>query len=161
MKIYVPPIKSQGIKTKLIPWISSTVPRRFAGTWIEPFMDTGAVAFNLAPDVAVLCDTNPHLIKFYQSIADGEVTPKVVRDFLSREGARLLDKGESHYYHIRDQRSPSAVGFLIPQQGRLQRHDQVQPERGVQRPLLSQDTKIRAGLHNKNSKSGLLRCAPA
>ena len=65
-------------------------------------MGTGAVAFNLAPDVAVLCDTNPHLIKFYQSIADGEVTPEVVRDFLSREGARLLDKGENHYYHIRE-----------------------------------------------------------
>lgn len=102
MKVHVPPIKSQGIKTKLIPWISSTVPRKFEGVWIEPFMGTGAVAFNLAPDVAVLYDTNPHLIKFYQSIADGEVTPAVVRDFLGREGARLLDQGEGHYYHIRD-----------------------------------------------------------
>ena len=36
VKVGVPPIKSQGIKTKLVPWIKSVVPDNFSGTWIEP-----------------------------------------------------------------------------------------------------------------------------
>ena len=62
MKVSVPPIKSQGIKTKLVPWVRQVVPEEFNGTWIEPFCGTGAVAFNIAPKRALLCDSNPHLI---------------------------------------------------------------------------------------------------
>lgn len=47
-RIVVPPIKSQGIKTKLIPFISTLVPSSQSGRWIEPFMGTGVVGFNLA-----------------------------------------------------------------------------------------------------------------
>lgn len=101
-KVGVPPIKSQGIKTKLVPWINSIVPSDFEGTWIEPFMGTGAVAFNVAPRRAILCDTNPHLVNFYTSIASGEITPEIVKEFLTREGSILLSKGEDHYYFIRD-----------------------------------------------------------
>jgi len=101
-KVGVPPIKSQGIKTKLVPWIQSIVPSDFNGTWIEPFMGTGAVAFNVAPRRAILCDTNPHLVNFYASIASGEITPEVVKEFLNREGETLLSKGEDHYYFVRD-----------------------------------------------------------
>ena len=97
-----PPIKSQGIKTKLVPWIKSIIPPDFNGTWIEPFMGTGAVAFNVAPSRAVLCDTNPHIVKFYTSIASGEITPEIVKDYLTREGQTLLSKGEDHYYFVRD-----------------------------------------------------------
>ncbi len=102
MKVNVPPIKSQGIKTKLVPWINSIVPPGFEGKWIEPFMGTGVVAFNIAPKHALLCDTNPYLVDFYQSIAEGAITPEIVRHYLNAEGAKLLDKGESHYYEIRD-----------------------------------------------------------
>lgn len=102
IKVNVPPIKSQGIKTKLVPWIESIVPRDFKGTWIEPFMGTGAVAFNVAPRLAVLCDTNPHLINFYSAIARGDITPEIVKAYLIKEGASLLEKGEDHYYFIRD-----------------------------------------------------------
>jgi DNA adenine methylase len=101
-KVGVPPIKSQGIKTKLVPWIQSIVPSDFNGTWIEPFMGTGAVAFNVAPRRAILCDTNPHLVNFYSGIASGEITPEVVKEFLTREGEVLLSKGEDHYYYVRD-----------------------------------------------------------
>lgn len=102
MKVGVPPIKSQGIKTKLVPWIQSIVPSDFDGAWIEPFMGTGAVAFNVAPRRAILCDTNPHLVNFYSGIASGEITPEVVKEFLDREGKILLSKGEDHYYFVRD-----------------------------------------------------------
>jgi DNA adenine methylase len=101
-KVGVPPIKSQGIKTKLVPWIKSIIPINFDGSWIEPFMGTGAVAFNVAPRRAVLCDTNPHLINWYSGIASGEINPEVVKDYLIREGALLLEKGEDHYYSVRE-----------------------------------------------------------
>ena len=31
MKVSVPPIKSQGIKTKLVPWIKNIIPADFDG----------------------------------------------------------------------------------------------------------------------------------
>lgn len=101
-KVGVPPIKSQGIKTKLVPWIQGIVPSDFSGAWVEPFMGTGAVAFNVAPRRAILCDTNPHLVNFYSGMASGEITPEVVKEYLTREGEILLSKGEDHYYFVRD-----------------------------------------------------------
>lgn len=102
VKIGIPPIKSQGIKTKLVPWIKSIVPNHFKGIWIEPFMGTGVVGFNVAPQQAVLCDTNPHLINFYSSIASGEITSEIVKEYLTHEGRLLSLKGEEHYYFIRE-----------------------------------------------------------
>ena len=102
IKIHVPPIKSQGIKSKLVPWIKSVVPHDFEGVWIEPFMGTGVVAFNIAPKSSILCDTNPHLVNFYQSLNKEEINADKVKKFLISEGALLLEKGESHYYEIRE-----------------------------------------------------------
>ena len=65
-------------------------------------MGTGVVAFNLAPKYALLCDTNPHIVTFYQAVSDGNITPDIVRDYLEKEGAMLLEKGESHYYMVRE-----------------------------------------------------------
>lgn len=115
MKVNVPPIKSQGIKTKLIPWIKSAIPRGFNGVWIEPFMGTGAVGLNLAPSKALLCDTNPHLINFYNEINNGKITADIVRDFLKDEGSLLLEKGEEHYYYVRSRfnESHSPLDFLF------------------------------------------------
>ena len=115
MKVGVPPIKSQGIKTKLVPWIKSIIPSDKIGVWVEPFMGTGVVAFNVAPKEALLCDTNPHLINFYSSIASGDITPLVVKLYLEHEGALLLSKGEDHYYFIRDRfnSTHSPLDFLF------------------------------------------------
>jgi len=115
MKVNVPPIKSQGIKTKLVPWVKSIVPEGFDGAWIEPFMGTGAVAFNIAPVNAILCDTNPHLVNFYSSLAHGEITSEIVRYFLTEEGNNLLEKGEEHYYEVRERfnKNHSPLDFLF------------------------------------------------
>jgi len=114
-KVKVPPIKSQGIKTKLVPWIRSIVPENFVGRWIEPFMGTGVVAFNLTYKKALLCDTNPHVIHFYSSITNGTLTPEMAREYLIREGEILHRKGESHYYVIRDRfnENHSPLDFLF------------------------------------------------
>lgn len=102
MKVWIPPIKSQGIKTKLVPWIRNVVPADFDGRWIEPFMGTGVVGFNIAPKNALMCDTNPHLINFYTAVLQKKITPSIVRHYLIEEGEQLEKKGESHYYAIRE-----------------------------------------------------------
>jgi DNA adenine methylase len=113
--VNVPPIKSQGIKTKLVPWVKSMVPSGFSGVWVEPFMGTGVVAFNIAPANALLCDKNPHLVNFYSSLAQRKITSEGVGSFLTEEGQTLLAKGEDHYYEIRDRfnKHHSPLDFLF------------------------------------------------
>ena len=77
----VPPIKCQGIKTKLVPWIRAVVPSDFDGRWIEPFMGSGVVAFNIRPSRAVLADSNPHLVNFYAAIAEKRSPQLPYEDF--------------------------------------------------------------------------------
>ncbi len=97
-----PPIKTQGIKTKLVPLIASSVIWTGDGRWIEPFLGSGVVALNVAPQRAVLADTNEHMIALYRGIQDGSVNGHNMRAYLVREGSNLLEKGEKHYYAVRD-----------------------------------------------------------
>ena len=102
LRTVAPPIKCQGIKTKLVPWIRAVIPSSYDGRWIEPFMGSGVVAFNMHPKRALLCDSNPHLIKFYQAIATGAITASSVRQFLEKEGAELLRSEGEYFYEVRD-----------------------------------------------------------
>lgn len=115
-KIFVPPIKSQGIKTKLVPWISSNVSALKYERWVEPFMGTGVVAFNIRPKKAFLCDSNPHLIRFYNSLKDKEITSKIVRKYLTEEGTKLLASEGTYYYEVRtrfnEEKNPLDFLFL-------------------------------------------------
>ena len=98
----VPPIKCQGIKTRLVSWIRSVAPSSFTGRWVEPFMGSGVVAFNICPGKAILADSNPHVINFYKAIAAEKITPISVRSFLVREGDKLLRSNGDHYYVVRE-----------------------------------------------------------
>lgn len=101
-KVHVPPIKTQGIKTKLVPWIARCAPSDAGTVWVEPFMGSGVVGFNLAPRRALFSDTSVHIIDFYRSIQDGELTAASCRKFLESEGARLKSRGGDYYYEVRD-----------------------------------------------------------
>ncbi|MEW6127771.1 MAG: Dam family site-specific DNA-(adenine-N6)-methyltransferase [Acidobacteriota bacterium] len=101
-KIYVPPIKCQGIKTKLVSWIIAATQGVDYERWIEPFMGSGVVGFNLRPQRALFCDRNVHLIGFYNAIKTNRLTPTLAGEFLEDEGAKLSQIGEAHYYSIRD-----------------------------------------------------------
>lgn len=92
-KVHVPPIKTQGIKTKLVPWISQYASLDAQTVWVEPFMGSSVVGLNLAPKRALFSDTNVHIIDFYRSIQDGELTAASCRKFLESEGARLKSRG--------------------------------------------------------------------
>lgn len=112
-----PPIKCHGIKTKLVPFIFRNIcwDEAAGGRWIEPFLGSGVVVLNLAPERALLADTNQHIIRFYQAIQRGEVTPAIVRDYLSQEGRKLERAGEDYYYEVRNRfnRTGSPLDFLF------------------------------------------------
>ena len=103
MRIVVPPIKSQGIKTKLVPWIMELAPK-VKGKWIEPFLGTGVVAFNSGYKKAILNDTNPHIINFYKGVQQRVITAPLMKNYLEKEGEILSkadNKGYEHYLKIR------------------------------------------------------------
>ena len=117
MKVITPPIKSQGIKTKLVPWIREILPNK-NGTWIEPFLGTGVVAFNMGFEKAALNDINPHIIHLYKEIQNKKITPQIVRQYLEEEGGKLRKSGDNGYDHfrfIRDRfnESPNSLDFIF------------------------------------------------
>ncbi len=114
-KIFVPPIKSQGIKTKLVDWINSNVQDVQYERWVEPFMGTGVVAFNIRPKNAILCDSNPHLINFYKALQNKEITSGLVKNHLTLEGKKLLNSNGDYYYEVRDRfnKNGNPIDFLF------------------------------------------------
>ncbi len=101
-KIYVPPIKIQGIKTKLVDLISEVTYISDDTVWYEPFMGSGVVGLNLAPKHAVFADTNPYVIELYNEIKNKNINSYIVRQYLEKEGHLLAERDEKHYYYVRD-----------------------------------------------------------
>lgn len=101
-KIHIPPIKCQGIKSKLIPWVKETIKWEGKGKWVEPFLGSGVVAFNCAQETALLCDSNPHIIRFYDAIQKGVIDHQIARDYLEQEGQKLLKSNGDYYYDVRE-----------------------------------------------------------
>ena len=108
-KILVPPIKCQGIKTKLVPLILSCAANVKSERWIEPFMGSGVVGLNARRSTAMFADLNPHLINFYSAVKSGTVTSETARTFLEIEGAQLETIGEKYYYDIRERFNDSGA----------------------------------------------------
>lgn len=115
-KVQVPPIKCQGIKTKLVPFIQEHIDWDGKGVWIEPFLGSGVVGFNVNPKRAIFADTNPHIINFYQKINEKEITPSIVKRYLVDEGKNLSEGGKNYYYEVRarfnEQHNPLDFLFL-------------------------------------------------
>lgn len=98
----VPPLKSQGIKTRLLSFLFAETRWEGEGRWIEPFCGSGVVAFNLAPPRALLADANPAVITFYSALQQGTLTPDSVEEHLAREGVLLEGSDGDHYYAVRE-----------------------------------------------------------
>lgn len=114
-KVFVPPIKIQGIKTKLVPVIKENISMDSDTLWVEPFMGSGVVGFNAAPNKAIFADTNPHIIKFYNEIKTGKITASFVREFLEQEGSYLAEKEDEYYYEVRNRfnKEHDSLDFLF------------------------------------------------
>ena len=99
-KIIIPPVKSQGIKTKLIPDIRDLISqsKRQYNRWVEPFMGTGIVGFNCLSEIKhVMCDVNPHIVNLYKNIQSGNIDENSVREYLENQSL-LLQHGEDDFY---------------------------------------------------------------
>lgn len=101
-KVYIPPIKIQGIKTKLVQTIADNIYLTKNSVWYEPFMGSGVVGINLAPNKAFFSDTNPYTIALYNAIKYKQIDSQLVREYLEYEGALLAQKDDAHYYYIRE-----------------------------------------------------------
>lgn len=101
-KVYIPPFKTQGIKTKLVPLIKENVFINDSTLWVEPFMGSAVVGLNIAPKKAIFADINPHIINFYNKLKKHEITSTTVAIFLHKQGALLSKNDDKHYYFVRD-----------------------------------------------------------
>ena len=101
--VRVPPIKCQGIKTKLVSFIAENINWGGNGRWIEPFLGSGVVLFNICPQQALISDKNIHIIQFYKNIQSGQLDELIVRDYLEQHGEILSKKGKDYYYTMREE----------------------------------------------------------
>lgn len=110
-----PPLKCQGIKTKLVSEIRRISSSRKYERWIEPFCGSCVVALNVQPQKALLSDTNIHIIKLYRDIQAGLLTPDIARAHLEKEGDILRKKEGEHFYYIRERfnENPTSLDFLF------------------------------------------------
>jgi DNA adenine methylase len=111
----VPPLKCQGIKTKLVNEIRRVAQTQSYERWVEPFCGSCVVPLNVQPKRALLCDSNVHIIRLYQEIRQGKLTPAIAKSFLTEEGEKLRTTGEDYYYTVRERfnSSPSSLDFLF------------------------------------------------
>ena len=111
----VPPIKCQGIKTKLVSEIRELIAAQNYTRWVEPFCGSCVIPLNIQPRKALLSDTNVHIIQLYKDIQSRFVTPAGVKEFLTDNGEKLRSAGEDYYYQLRERfnRSPNSYDFLF------------------------------------------------
>ena len=114
-RIFIPPIKCQGIKTKLVPDIWRIANSITFDKWIEPFFGSGVVGFNIRPTTAIFSDSNPHLIQFYTDLQKQAICPSSVKNYLEEEGLLLKKTEGEHYYTVRDRfnKHPNSLDFLL------------------------------------------------
>lgn len=105
-KIFVPPIKSQGIKTKLIEWINDLIATSGlpdTANWYEPFFGTGVVGFNSPlKGRFIVGDTNPHIIRFYSELQNRIINKYRMREYLENAGHLLSQAEENGYVYYRE-----------------------------------------------------------
>ena len=115
--VSAPPLKIQGIKTKLVKFIGQSIAwdSGESGRWVEPFFGSGCVALNLMPPRAILGDKNPHIVRLYKDIQSGVLTPDVVRGGLSEMGALLSVRGQDYYNEVRTRfnQTGASLDFLF------------------------------------------------
>ncbi len=111
----VPPIKCQGIKTKLVKEIAHLAGELPNDRWVEPFCGSCVVALNVQPKRALLCDSNIHIIQFYKDIQTGLLSLCRVKEYLKEHGERLRTFGENYFYEVRNRfnKNPNSLDFLF------------------------------------------------
>lgn len=115
------PFKIQGNKFALLPHIKEAVnivksksPKH--DIWIEPFMGSGTVGFNMAEGPASFYDINPHPIAFFKGIKSGKINANTIRKLLREEKRKFKDDGSDRFYLLREEFNKTAdplIFFLL------------------------------------------------
>jgi DNA adenine methylase len=92
--VATPVVKWVGGKTKLLPELLARMPEQFA-RYYEPFAGGAALFFRVAPERAVLADSNPDLIGLYTCLAAD------VAGVIRRLEYHRTAHSEAHYYATR------------------------------------------------------------
>lgn len=108
-------MKCQGIKTKLVNFIAENIEWDGMGKWIEPFLGSGVVLFNIQPERALVSDTNKHIINLYQQIQSGQVDEVLVKEYLKEADEKLKNGGQDYYMEVRKRfnQTGSPLDFLF------------------------------------------------
>lgn len=112
MSVINTPIKIHGKKRKIIPFLKENISIPKDYIYVEPFLGSGVVAFNLLPEKAILSDINFHIIYLYKHIQEKLITQENIRDYLDYHGQELLKIGESYYYYMRNQFNSNIDKYL-------------------------------------------------
>jgi len=114
-KVGVSPLKCQGIKTRLVQFIADNIAWQGRGRWIEPFLGSAVVLFNLAPHRATVSDTNVHIIRFFRDIQCGALHEERVRTYLIDADRELRKHGQRYFNEIRERfnRDGGSLDFLF------------------------------------------------
>lgn len=81
-------------------------------------MGSGVVGFNMNATHHIMNDINTHIIKFYNAIKNGTITPEIAREFLEHEGDLLKSSsngGQDYFKSVRDRfnNSSQELDFLF------------------------------------------------
>ncbi|WP_300668534.1 DNA adenine methylase [Helicobacter sp. UBA3407] len=91
MKIKIPPLKIQGIKSKLVCSIKSTMKWDNQGIYLEPFMSSGVVGFNIAPNGDFIYCDPPYIDRHCDYFnAWNETKEKELYEILSSTKAKFI-----------------------------------------------------------------------
>ena len=101
-----PFVKWVGGKRQLLPVIKKLIPRQF-NTYYEPFIGGGALFFDLAPNNAVVSDSNEELINVYNVIKNSPI--ELIKQ-LSVHEKNHDTENSNYFYQIRG--LDRQVGFL-------------------------------------------------
>jgi len=102
-KIIRSPLKYQGSKLKLIPWIKEVAQfEPDKQTWIEPFLGSGVVGLNMGATHAIVNDINEHVINLFEMLNAKPYFLDGMEATLSNHDKMLKRYGETYYYEMRE-----------------------------------------------------------
>lgn len=96
----IPPLKIQGIKTKIIPKILELA---ISGRvrFVEPFMGSCVVSMNTPCEKYLLRDKNPYLADFYKALQNSFITVNDIARKLVETDLELKKRGAEYFYETR------------------------------------------------------------
>lgn len=106
-----PYIKYPGNKYKLMDFLSKHIKINDNELYLEPFLGSGTVLFNLNPKNAICSDISSLLISFLKLILYSKRDINDLCNFLEDEGYRLSRLGEQYYYLIRDEFNTTCTNY--------------------------------------------------